>query len=110
VDGGPQSLHELTHRRGHTLIVLGGSQADPGRVGSLVTQLTGRSGAVVDAVVGLTTHPGGREIGRIDESVAAQLGVVGVTMLVVRPDRYVGFRDDSGDPGAVEAYLKGLVA
>jgi hypothetical protein len=48
-------------------------------------------------------------VGRIDESVAAQLGVVGVTVLAVRPDRYIGLRDDSGDPGAVEAYLNGLV-
>ncbi|MDQ5831445.1 MAG: FAD-dependent monooxygenase [Actinomycetota bacterium] len=30
-DGDPRPLHELTHRRGHTLIVLGGPQADPGR-------------------------------------------------------------------------------
>jgi FAD binding domain len=30
-DGEPRPLHELTHRRGHTLLVLGGPQADPGR-------------------------------------------------------------------------------
>jgi hypothetical protein len=33
-----------------------------------------------------------------------------VTVLAVRPDRYIGFRDDAGDPRAVEAYLEALVA
>jgi hypothetical protein len=42
--------------------------------------------------------------------VAAQLGIVDVTVLAIRPDRYIGLRDDSGDPGAVAAYLSELVA
>jgi hypothetical protein len=46
----------------------------------------------------------------MEEYVAAQLGVTGLTVLVVRPDRYVGFRDDGGDASAVVAYLGGLVA
>ena len=87
----PQRLHELTHRPGHTLLVLGGPQADPARVNALVTEL--------DAVVGT-----------MDEAVAAQLGVVDVTILAVRPDRYVGLRDDRGDPRVVAEYLDGLVA
>jgi hypothetical protein len=33
-----------------------------------------------------------------------------VTVLAIRPDRYIGFRDDSGDPGVVGAYLDALVA
>ena len=87
----PQRLHELTHRPGHTLLVLGGPQADPARVNALVTEL--------DAAVGT-----------MDEAVAAQLGVVDVTVLAVRPDRYVGLRDDRGDPRVVAEYLDGLVA
>jgi 2-polyprenyl-6-methoxyphenol hydroxylase-like FAD-dependent oxidoreductase len=110
VDGDPRSLHELTHRQGHTLIVLGGSHANPDRVAKLVTELEGRPSAAVDAVVGLCTRPGGPEVGRIDESVAVQLGVVGVTVLALRPDRYIGFRNDSGDPGAVAAYLDALLS
>ena len=106
----PRPLHELTHRRGHTLIVLGGPRAEPGRVGDLVKELEGRSGPAVEAVFGLCTRAGRRPVGRIDESVAAQLGVVGLTVLAVRPDRYIGFRDDAGDPDAVEAYLEALVA
>jgi hypothetical protein len=76
----------------------------------LVTELEERSGATVDAVVGLCTRPGGPQVGRIDESVAAQLGVVGVTVLGVRPNRYIGLRDDTGDPTAVGAYLSALVS
>jgi hypothetical protein len=87
----PQRLHELTHRPGHTLLVLGGPQADPARVDALVTEL--------DAAVGT-----------MDEAVAAQLGVVDVTILAVRPDRYVGLRDDSGAPRVVAAYLGGLTS
>ncbi len=109
-DGDPRPLHELAHRRGHTLIVLGGPQADPARVARLVEELEERSDAAVDAVVGLCTHPGGAQVGRMDESVAAELGVAGVTVLGIRPDRYVGLRDDSGDPAAVETYLSALVA
>ena len=45
----------------------------------------------------------------MDESVAAQLGVAGVTVLGIRPDRYIGLGDESGDPRAVEAYLTALV-
>ena len=41
---------------------------------------------------------------------AAQLGVAGVTVLGIRPDRYIGLRDDSGDPRAVDAYLSALVS
>jgi hypothetical protein len=110
VDGDPRPLHALTHHRGHTLIVLGGPQADPGRVDNLLVELERSSAAIVDAIVGLCTRPEGPRTGRIDESVAAQLGVVGVTVLAVRPDRYIGLRDDSGDPGAVRAYLDGLVS
>lgn len=108
--GAPRALHELTHRRGYTLLVLGGPEADPDRIGELVAQLEGSSGAAVDAVVGLCTHPDGPTVGRIDESVASGLGIVGVTVLAVRPDRYIGLRDDCGDPQTVEAYLNGLVA
>ena len=109
-DGDPRSLHELTHRPGYTLLVLGGPQADPDRVRDLVAELEERSGAAIDAIVGLCTRPDGPTVGRIDESVAVQLGAGGVTVLAVRPDRYVGLRDDGGDPRAVEAYLNALVA
>lgn len=109
VDGDPRPLHELAHRPGHTLFVLGGPQADPGRVANLVTDLEGLVGAAVGAVIGLCPSPSDPSVGRIDASVAAQLGVVDVTVLGVRPDRYIGIRDDRGDPGTVRAFLNALV-
>jgi hypothetical protein len=33
-----------------------------------------------------------------------------VTILGVRPDRYIGLRDDSGDPRVVAKHLDALVA
>ena len=40
----------------------------------------------------------------------AELVVAGVTVVAVRPDRYIGLRDDRGDPRAVQAYLDALAA
>ena len=40
---------------------------------------------------------------------AAGLDVTDVTVFAVRPDRYIGLRDDSGDPDLVRAYLGALV-
>jgi hypothetical protein len=110
-DGEPRPLHALTHHPGHTLLVLGGPDAKPARVGELVRELDRHLGSpAVDAVVGLGIRPDGPAVGRIDESLAAALGITGVTVLAVRPDRYVGLRDDSGDPRAVDDYLEALVA
>lgn len=108
--GGPTPLHELTHKPGHTLLVLGGPQADPSRIEDLVADLAPHQGPLVSAVLGLSTYPSGGSIGRIDQSVAAQLGIVGLTVLAVRPDRYLGLRADRLQPAAVQAYLEALVA
>jgi 2-polyprenyl-6-methoxyphenol hydroxylase-like FAD-dependent oxidoreductase len=110
VGGEPQPLHALTHHRGLTVLVLGGRKGDPRRVANLVAELGRRPSAAIAAVVGLSTRHGDRQVGHIPRSVATQLGVVDVTILVVRPDRYIGLRDDQGDLRAVEAYVNGLLA
>ena len=71
-----------------------------------------RRGEIVDAVVGVCQHSARRasRSAGCDDAVAAQLGVIDVTVLAVRPDRYIGLRDDSGDAAVVDAYLDGLVA
>jgi hypothetical protein len=38
------------------------------------------------------------------------LGVSGVTVFAVRPDRYLGFRENGGRPDAVQTYLDALIA
>jgi 2-polyprenyl-6-methoxyphenol hydroxylase-like FAD-dependent oxidoreductase len=110
VDGTAEPLHRLTHRPGLTVLVIGGPGADPDRMQDLLAELGLLAAGAVDAVVALSTHPGGPGVGRIDDAVAAQLGVVDLTVFVVRPDRYVGFRDDRADASAVRAYLDALTA
>lgn len=116
VGGEPLPLHALTHRAGLTLIVLGGPRSEPGRVDELVARLAARPRPLVDGIVGLSVHSGGADdtrsaaVGTLDAAVAAQLGVADVTVLAVRPDRYVGLRDDRGDLATIEAWLDGLVA
>jgi len=108
--GEPCALHELTHRPDHTLLVLGGREAAPADVLDLVTALeAAHAGSpVVGAVLGLCTRMAGPPIGRIDESVADQVGIEHVTLLAVRPDRFVGFRHNGQDPRALQPYLEAL--
>ena len=109
---GSAPLHRFAHRTGHTVMVLGGPAAEPDAVVALVERLEaaiGRSSAV-GAVLGFSTRGGAAEIGLIDEEVGALLGVDGVTVLAIRPDRYVGLRHDGDDPKPVERYFDSLTA
>jgi 2-polyprenyl-6-methoxyphenol hydroxylase-like FAD-dependent oxidoreductase len=107
---GSTYLHRLAHRPGHTLMVLGGPDADPGAVAELTEALQRLSddSTIVEAAFGFTTGPGGPTVGQTDEGVAARLGIDRVTLLAVRPDGYVGLRHDAPDPGAVSRYLEAL--
>jgi 2-polyprenyl-6-methoxyphenol hydroxylase-like FAD-dependent oxidoreductase len=110
--GEPCCLHELAHHPGHTVLVLGGPGGPAEEVSGVVGALekaTAGSG-VFDAVAGLCIDPGNEPVGRVDESVARQFGVAGITVLIVRPDRYVGLRDDAADPAALDRYLEALAA
>ena len=64
---------------------------------------------MIDAVFGFWTAPGRDGIGEIDAAVAAQFGLDGVSVLAVRPDRYIGFRDDGTDADAVAHYVDKLM-
>ena len=77
-----------------------GREADPGRVGasSPSSRRARRRAPSTPSSASAPSRGRRARVGRIDESVAAQLGVDGVTVLAVRPDRYVGLRDDGGDP------------
>ena len=108
--GEPCALHQLTHRPGHTLLVLGGRKAATADVLNLVTDLEAAhaDSPVVGAVLGLCTGTADPPIGRMDTSVADQLGVDEVTLLAVRPDRFLGFRHNGQDPRALQPYLDAL--
>lgn len=107
---GSAALHQFAHHRGHTVIVLGGEAAAPGAVQQLVEEFEATLGSTTptDAVLGFSRQPDGEAIGRIDERVTNQLGVVGVTTLVIRPDRYIGLRQDGEDTQPVAEYFESL--
>jgi 2-polyprenyl-6-methoxyphenol hydroxylase-like FAD-dependent oxidoreductase len=107
---GSAPLHRFAHRAGHTVIVLGGPDADPAAVAGLAARLEAAhaDSPVVDAILGFSVRPGADEAGRIDNEVAELLGVDGVTVLVIRPDRYVGLRHDGADAEPVARYLDAL--
>ena len=107
---GPSFLHRVAHRPGHTVMVLGGPAADHGGVAQLVERLEAehRGSATVEAVFGFSTHPNRDAIGRIDEVVAERAGIHGVTLLAIRPDRYVGMRHDGADSDAVTRYVESV--
>lgn len=108
--GDPAPLHELAAGPGFTLLVLGGADADTGRVGELVEELERERPGPVDAVVGLAVGAGpGEGVGSLGEATAARLGIEAITILAVRPDRFVGLRTGD-DPGAVRAYFAKLAA
>jgi 2-polyprenyl-6-methoxyphenol hydroxylase-like FAD-dependent oxidoreductase len=107
---GSAPLHQFAHRPGHTVFVIGGPAAHPGAVGDLVGELeaTHRGSTALEAVLGFSTRHNESAVGWIDEEVAELLGINGLTVLAIRPDRYVGLRDDAAAPEPVAHYLESL--
>jgi 2-polyprenyl-6-methoxyphenol hydroxylase-like FAD-dependent oxidoreductase len=107
---GSAPLHQLAQRPGHTVFVIGGPATHPQAVVDLVEELEAmhRGSTALDAVLGFSTRPDERAVGWIDEKVAELLGIDGVTVLAIRPDRYIGLRDDNAEPDAVARYLESL--
>src|SRR5919197_574194 len=110
VDGG--DLHPLTHRAGHTLLVVGGADTPLAEVARLVEALeeAHAGSGVVDAVVGLSPRAANANLRRIDDDAVDRLGVHDTVILAVRPDRYLGFRHDGADAVALQPYLEALAA
>jgi hypothetical protein len=107
----PAPLHRFADRTGHTVFVLGGPAADPAAVAEFVARLKAAhaDSPFVDAIFGFSVRARTDGVGRIDEEAAEFLGVEGVTVLVIRPDRYVGFRHDGADPEPVARYFDVLI-
>jgi 2-polyprenyl-6-methoxyphenol hydroxylase-like FAD-dependent oxidoreductase len=105
---GSAPLHQLAHRRGHTVLVIGGPATHPRAVTDLVEELeaTHRDSTALEAVLGFSTRRDESAVGWIDEDVARLLGIGDITLLAIRPDRYVGLRDDDAEPEAVARYLQ----
>ena len=95
------ALHELTFRAGHTVLLLGEDPAD--LLGPVQEAAT--ASPLFASVVALGTRgdPAGG-IGRIDSAAAARLGIGSATVLVVRPDGFVGLRAEREHLAALLRY------
>jgi 2-polyprenyl-6-methoxyphenol hydroxylase-like FAD-dependent oxidoreductase len=99
---GADRLHTLTHRCGHTLLLLAGPETSPEALASLQAELEADRAAglvppaLVEAVVAV----------RLEE--APSLGLGPLTLLAVRPDGFIGLRADADHRRAVRRYA-GLV-
>ncbi|MEA5401004.1 monooxygenase, partial [Synechococcus sp. BA-124 BA4] len=91
---GAAHLHQLTHRRGHTLLLLVGPRADPAAPTALRAELEVVPGdsPLVEAVKSL----------RLEES--SGLGLGPLTLLAVRPDGFIGLRADTDHREALGRY------
>jgi 2-polyprenyl-6-methoxyphenol hydroxylase-like FAD-dependent oxidoreductase len=113
-DGSATALHDVARRLGHTLFVLGGPDTSAADVAVVLDRLESvKDGEFVDAAYAFVVgdgHAGADpRVGTIAAETAAQLGVDGITVLVVRPDRYIGLRRDGADTDGT-AYLTDYVA
>jgi 2-polyprenyl-6-methoxyphenol hydroxylase-like FAD-dependent oxidoreductase len=104
---GPCRLHELTHRAGHTLVLLGGPTAQGSALVDLLAALQAlvNESPLFEAAVALGTGPDlPDQIGQLEPVAAERLGVQGTTLLAVRPDGYIGLRSDREHLSALERY------
>ena len=113
-DGSEGALHDFARRLGHTLFVLGG----PGTSAADVAAVLGRLESVADPelvdaaygfVVGEALAPADPRVGTMGAETAAQLGVEDITVLAVRPDRFIGMRRDGADTAGA-GYLTDYLA
>jgi 2-polyprenyl-6-methoxyphenol hydroxylase-like FAD-dependent oxidoreductase len=103
----PCRLRELAHRTGHTLVLVGGPTAHGPALAALHAALEERAtdSPLFEAAIALGTHPDlPVQIGRLESAGADLLGVQGTTLLVVRPDGYIGMRCDRDHLSALERY------
>jgi 2-polyprenyl-6-methoxyphenol hydroxylase-like FAD-dependent oxidoreductase len=105
--GEARALHELAQHPGHTVFIIGGKATNCDDVAHAMTLVHASIGdsPAFSAVVGLCVVAARPGIGRIDESVADHIGVERLTMLAVRPDRFVGLRHDGGDLAPLVRYF-----
>jgi hypothetical protein len=110
---GPCQLHELTHRVGHTLVLLGGPTVRGPELATLfaaVRELAAGSPLFEAAVAFSAGSDAPDRIGRFEPAAANLLGVQGATLFAVRPDGYIGLRSDRDHLKALERYGKVIVS
>ncbi|MBM4270418.1 MAG: monooxygenase [Deltaproteobacteria bacterium] len=103
-------LHELAHRAGHTALVIGGPSARGEDLERIEREARAAAdSSLIEATVALVARK--REgWARLGPDGAGDLGVEGVTVLVVRPDGHVGLRADRDHAEQVAKYQSVLRA
>jgi 2-polyprenyl-6-methoxyphenol hydroxylase-like FAD-dependent oxidoreductase len=105
-EGEPEvRLHELTHRTGHTLLVIavGDGGEELAHLYAQLEALVARS-PLFDTAFALTTGTDHLPFGSIHADAAAALGVRSLAVFAVRPDRHVGLVAEPASLADVEAY------
>jgi hypothetical protein len=110
--GETRMLHALTHRTGHTALVIGGMSAKGDGLARLESSIRARGGAnIFEATVVLTARPDDQNpCARLSPAAADQLGIGEITLLVIRPDGHIGLRADRDHLDALAAYHAQLVS
>ncbi|MEX2112837.1 MAG: FAD-dependent monooxygenase [Pirellulales bacterium] len=99
-------LRELTHRAGHTALLIGGCSAHHDGLARLDGSLRSQCVAsVIEATVVLSgRHDDPAPYARLAPASAGQLGIDEVTLLIIRPDGHVGLRADRNHLESLAAY------
>ncbi len=96
-EGERRMLHEMTFRTGHTALLIAGTPGSGTQLEALDSQIRDlRDDALIEEVLPLATGDvNGIAQQRISRAAADLLGIGDITLLVVRPDGYLGLRADS---------------
>ena len=98
--------HELCSRTGHTALIIGSASVPVEKLKQLETTIRSHGDAsLIESTASLTSGSDNRgEHKQITPAAASQLGIGGITLLVIRPDGYVGLRADYDHLKALAAY------
>jgi hypothetical protein len=105
--GATCGLHELTHRAGHTALLIGGAAARGDELARLAGSMhSSCDTSLIEATFVLTSRSDAAVLPykRLAPDAASELGIVAVTLLVVRPDGHVGLRTDRDHLEALTSY------
>lgn len=99
-------LHELTHRSGHTALLIGSPKARGKELARLERALRARAASpILEATFVLTARSDDQNtLARLAPVAAELLGIDEVTLLLIRPDGHVGLRADRNHLEALASY------
>jgi len=105
-------LHELCNRTGHTALIIGSSSVPVEQLEQLERTIGSHSNtSLIESTSSLASRSDNQgEHERITPAGASQLGVGGITLLVIRPDGYVGLRADHDHLKALASYQAMLLS